>query len=139
MTERELEQSAARLGDAEVRSIDTERIVERVLARLAAEPGAEVRPVRRRLKPWLIGLAAAAAVLITVRFTVLAPTTRPPDRLTALSSVLPELDGLGAGELEEILEAIPAPAGELVPNPETVPWTDLDSGSLERLLRSLEG
>lgn len=140
MTEQELERTAARLGEAEVRFLDPERVAERVLARLAREPMAVVRPLHRRLTTWLGGLAAAAAVLVTLRLTVLSPAARAPDRATALTTnVLTELDGLGARELEELLEAIPAPAGQIGPNPESVPWAELDSGSLERILRSLEG
>ena len=139
MTEQELERTTERLGEAQVRSLDAERIADRVLARLAAEPAGEVRPLHRRVTPWLIGLAAAALVLVALRLTVLAPADSSGRPTALTTTVLQELDGLGTRELEEILEAIPAPAGDIGPNPESVPWSELDSSSLERLLRSLEG
>ena len=135
MTEAELIRTAARLGTDQVGALDPDRVAERVIARLAAEPAAKVLPLRRRVAPWLVGIAAAAALLIVLRLTVLPSPPSPPTSL----SVLYELDNLGTYELEEILETIPASATESAPAPGKMPWSDLDSDKLERLLRSLEG
>ena len=134
MTEAELVRTAARLGTAQAETLDPARVAERVLARLASEP-AEVRPLPRRVAPWFVGLAAAAALLVVLRLTVLSTSPTSP----SARSVLHELDDLGTGELEEILETIPVPTAALFPAPEAAPLSELDSIHLERLLRSLEG
>ena len=134
MTEDELVRTAARLGTAQAETLDPARVAERVLARLASEP-AEVRPLPRRVAPWFVGLAAAAALLVVLRLTVLSTSPTSPSAW----SVLHELDDLGTGELEEILETIPVPTAALSPAPEAAPLSELDSIHLERLLRSLEG
>jgi len=137
MTEDELVRTAARLGTAQAETLDPARVAERVLARLASEP-AEVRPLPRRVAPWFVGLAAAAALLVVLRLTVLSTSPTSPTSPSA-RSVLHELDDLGTGELEEILETIPVPTAALSPAPEAAPLSELDSIHLERLLRSLEG
>ena len=134
MTEEELLRAAARLGEDQAGQLDSGRISERVVARLASEPAA-VHPIRRPAVRWLVGLAAAAGLVLLVRLAVMpSPTSSPPQL-----SVLYELDGLGTVELEEILETIPVTAAALDPGSDAVPWKDLDSTDLERLLRSLEG
>ncbi len=133
MTEQELEQTAARLGVKQVESLDAERIAGQVLARLATEPVA-VPLFRRPAVRWLAGLAAAAAIALAVRFTVLSPASEPGS-----VSVLNELDDLGTAELEDLLESIPITAGAISPFPEHDSRNDLDSTNLVRLLRSLEG
>ena len=52
-------------------------------------------------------------------------------------SVLHELDGLSAPELEEVLQSIP-PATEALDHVEMAPLSDLDANDLERMLRSME-
>lgn len=133
MTEQELEQTAARLGADQAKAVDPDRIARQVLARLAAEP-AVVPPIRPPIVRWLVGLAAAAALALVVR-AITPSSLSSPSSL----SVLHELDDLGTSELEAILESIPATAEAIPPFPETDPRNDLDSTSLARLLRSLEG
>ena len=53
------------------------------------------------------------------------------------SSVLQELDGLGVTELEQLLQTMPATSSTLPQDP--VPLYELDTLSLKRLLRTLEG
>ena len=135
MTDEELVRTAAELGERETRGLDAERISRRVLARLESEPVVAERPGASWLRRAAYGLAAAAAIVLVVRFSVGGPrVTAPPAAL----SVLPELDSLGTAELELLLETLP-PATDSTAHPEPAALNELDVKSLERLLRSLEG
>ena len=138
MTEEELLRAASRLGEQAVQQLDEAKLAKAVLTRLATEPAAEPRPLYRRVL--VLGLAAAAAVMLIVRLSV----TNPPssDQTTALTAppttVLHELDDLTTTELEAVLETL-APATAVTPHPES-PWLEgLDAKALQQLLRSLEG
>jgi len=138
MTEEELVQTAARLGAKEANALAGERIAQAVLARLAAEPVRPATPVLVLARRWAIGLAAAASVLLVLRLIVGTPSPRSvPSPLSSLS-VLHELDGLNAAELEGLLETLP-PSAAAPAHPEPAAYHDLDPKNLERLLHSLEG
>jgi len=127
-------QAAPHIGERVAAGLDAARLVDRVRSGLHAER----RAVRWKRAGWLAGLAAAAAVaLVLWRGEV----TRTSERARLASGyVLPlaELDGLGAVELEGVLESLDAPFGQ--GNGIAVPGLgDLDGAQLERLLRSLEG
>jgi len=126
--------AGGRLGrDLEGR-LDTAAIANRVVDRLAAA---------RRVDRWrrtglLVGLAAAAALVIAVW-----PARHPPPQQIARSSQtltvpLAELDGLDSGQLQAVLETLDAPlsseASIAIPT-----LGDLDEQQMERVLRSLEG
>lgn len=130
----ELVAAGGRLGrDLEGR-LDTAAIANRVVDRLAAA---------RRVDRWrrtglLVGLAAAAALVIAVW-----PARHPPPQQIARSSQtltvpLAELDGLDSGQLQAVLETLDAPlsseASIAIPT-----LGDLDEQQMERVLRSLEG
>jgi len=134
MTEEELLQSAAKLGEDAVSGLDEQRVARAVLERLASEPVATPRRVGSTVR-WLAGVAAvAAAVLLLVK-----PPTPPPGAASPASlSVLHELDDLSASELQLLLESMPASAAAPA-HPDPAPLDELDTKSLERLLRSLEG
>ena len=138
MTEAELLRTAARLGEHVVEQLDETRLATAVLNRLATEPVVAARPLYRRM--WVLGLAAAAAMLLVLRLSL--PGSAHPDRSTALgsptSTVLHELDDLTAAELEAVLETLPPPAS-VTEHPESPSLESLDAKSLEQLLRSLEG
>jgi len=141
MTEEELIRTASHLGDQVVRDLDGEGLAQRVLAQLAAKP-VTASPVRWMRRGWLIGLAAAAAVLLVLRLTLPGSSssngsTTPPASTSTLT-VLHELDGLNSGELESVLESL-EPAAGAITHPEGGSLDELDTKSLERLLRSLEG
>ncbi|HEV8149762.1 MAG TPA: hypothetical protein VGP61_06215, partial [Gemmatimonadales bacterium] len=70
MTEEQLLQTAARLGRDALAGLDSERIAQTVLARLATEPDEAVRPVRRMAPRVVAILAAAAAILLVIRLSV---------------------------------------------------------------------
>jgi hypothetical protein len=126
------------LGAGVVASLDTSRIAERV-ARRMTEAGPAMPP--RVLGPatrWLIGLAAAAALVLAVRPWRLGDSVTNLSNPVAAVSVLNELDDLTPLELESVLEALPT-AAEAVPHVETAPFGDLEPQDLERVLRSLEG
>lgn len=134
MNETELERLAASLGEKAARTLNPERIAERVIARLD-----EPRVIALRRAPlvrWLGGLAAAAMVVVAVGLA-LRPATRVSDPRASQSTVLQELDGLGVDQLEQLLQAMPA-TSSVIPQ-ESVPLQELDTLSLKRLLRTLEG
>lgn len=141
--------AAGRLGVADMASLDSGRVAQSVLDRLATAPpftggsfyqidsalriGVIPRPAR-----WLMGLAAAAALVLAVwygssRAPALTELFESPIEL----SVLHELDGLDEPELEEVLESMPSPAGA-VSHLEPVSFDELDVNDLERVLRSME-
>jgi hypothetical protein len=77
MTEEELLRTAARLGEQAVQQLDETRLAQTVLTRLATEPVVAARPLSRRT--WVLGLAAAAAVLLVLRLSL--PGSKPSWRL----------------------------------------------------------
>lgn len=135
----DLIRAAQGMGAGVVAALDTGRIAENVVRRVA-EAGPAARP--RVLGPatrWLIGLAAAAALVLVIRpgRPGQSPVMNLPERAAAVS-VLNELDDLTPSELESVLEALPS-AAEAVPHVESAPFGDLEPKDLERVLRSLEG
>ena len=134
MNENELEQLAARLGERAAKTLDAEKLAERVLARLDEPENLAVRraPVIR----WIGGLAAAAMVIVALGLA-LRPGNPGTSRVTVRSSVLQELDGLGEDQLEQLLQTMPSTSSTLPQN--AVPLRELDTLSLKRLLRTLEG
>jgi len=135
MTEEQLLQAAARLGEDAVRELDGERVARMVLERLASEPEVPVRPNRPRVVRWSLGVAAvAAAILLFMRLPAL-PTSRTSP---SSPSVLHELDDLTVSELQVLLETLP-PAADAATHPDPASFDQLDAKSLARLLRSLEG
>ncbi|HTL06569.1 MAG TPA: hypothetical protein VL241_12540 [Gemmatimonadales bacterium] len=134
MTEEELLQSAAKLGEDAVSGLDEQRVARTVLERLASEPVAAPRRVGSTVR-WLAGVAAvAAAVLLMVK----PPTTPTSPSPLSPPSVLHELDDLSASELQLLLESMPASAAAPA-HPDPGSLDELDTKNLERLLRSLEG
>jgi len=133
----ELVRATHALGSGVVTSLDTSRIGERVTRRMAEADSAARPGILHSGRRWLIGLAAAAALVLVVRsWRPGQPEVKPPS--PAAVTVLNELDDLTPSELESVLEALP-PAAEAVPHLETVPFGDLEPQDLERMLRSLEG
>lgn len=132
MTELELLEAARRLGREAVAGLDLERIT----AGIAAARRREERV--RRFRTWgLLGLAAAAALLIAVWPGRDSGLADPAAVVAAAPSLLHELDDLTATQLEKVLEAMPPAAGsaEVV---EEVPLTDVTAADLERVLQSME-
>jgi hypothetical protein len=127
-----LVQHGARLGSA-VPAPLVDRVIDGVRARLASAAAAErraVQPIRawRRSRRWIIGLAAAAVLILAVRFTA----SRSSDAVEP-TAILTELEELTATELETVLgdleTAGPADDGRL---------GDLDADELERVLQAWE-
>ena len=134
MNETELERLAATLGEKAARTLDPERIAGRVIARL--EEPRVIAFQRAPLVRWLGGLAAAAMVIVALGIA-LRPATRVSDQSASQSTVLQELDELDVDQLEQLLQAMPA-TSSVIPQ-ESVPLQELDTLSLKRLLRTLEG
>jgi hypothetical protein len=141
-----LVRTARSLGTSVAAGLDTGRMAEAVRQRLAAAPPyARVLALLRRRR-WLVGLAAAAALVLAVRYSrphvdrAAPPTEVAGPAATAnviVSSALPELDNLTATELEAVLESLSPPA-EALPHVETGSLDDLQPQELERVLRALE-
>lgn len=131
---------ARRLGTTRLAGLDLERVAGRVRRRLESEPQSVTKRVGGQAGRWLLGLAAAAAVVLAVRTRL----PNGPDGFGRMEppalvegSVLQELDGLSEPQLEELLRSIP-PASEALDHVEMVPLGDLTSSDLERVLRSME-
>lgn len=122
----------ARLGLAVQSSIDGEAIARGVLAQVR-RGGAEAGRWRRHV-PWLIPLAAAAALLLAIGLPrgTESPTAPPAGELT----LLPELETLSAAELESMLELLPADG--VVPT-DVRSFEDLNEDELSVVLTGLEG
>jgi len=134
----DLVRTAHGLGADVAAALDTGRIAEKV-ARRIADAGPVARPrVAAPVARWLIGLAAAAALVLAVRPWRFGGSVPNPAHPVAAVSVLNELDDLTPAELESVLEGLPT-AAEAVPHVESVPFGDLEANDLERMLRSLEG
>lgn len=134
MNDTELERLAARLGERATSDLDAGKIAERVIARL--EEPRVIAISRAPFLRWVGGLAAAAMLLVALGIA-LRPSSRPVDESAMTGTVLPELDGLGVDELEQVLQTLPTTSSSLPE--ETVPLQQLDTLSLKRLLRALEG
>lgn len=131
--------AAAGVG-GQLPAVDPARISARVRARLAAEPANEstVIPIRSaRRGRWLMGLAAAAVLVLAVRAVVRPPAPVDPGLAAPTGTVLSELEELSSNELESVLgdwdeEQVGTPAAG-VPG-----LSDLSADELERVLRSWE-
>jgi len=114
-------------------SPDADAIAARVLQRLETEPAARPRrPIR-----WVVGLAAAAVlVLVLSRGTPTAPLPRSPSA-PPLTVDLPGLESLDAGDLERVLDAVDAPwTGTSTADAPSL--DDLNDQELARLARAWE-
>lgn len=122
-------------GQAPIPDIDLDAVARRVQLRLANQrPVASPRgrPVRR----WVVGLAAAAALIVAVGSSALVPS--PTSAAPQVVSILPELGDLATDELEALFEVIPL-ANRTVPPPLGAGLSDLSDNELERLFAAMEG
>ena len=111
--------------------LDVDRLTAGVLERLRTEP---MKPPARAWR-WVAGLAAAAvllAVLLPRESAVPAGAVEAP-----VAAHVPGLDGLGAGELAEVLEVMDTRWTD-VPTIDAPSLDDLDPQELERLERPWE-
>jgi hypothetical protein len=129
-------QAARELGVGVGDGLHAHHITERVLGRLRADRTAG------RTRRWgygLAGLAAAAAVVVAVWTGPTRGRGTTPGVDVAANLVLPELDSLGASELEVLLQSMDRPMDEgsidLTP---PVP-SDLEGEELDGVLEALEG
>jgi hypothetical protein len=122
---------AAVLGEG--LGLDVERVADAVVRRLAAQPA----PTLSRRGAWVLGLAAAAAIVI-VLFEA-GPRRAPEVAPAAAPTVLSELDDLTHDELLTVLDALDPPPADGGAIPEASRLEGLSPGELERVLRSLEG
>ncbi len=138
----ELVSAAARLGTDLEPALDAHHVSQRVLGRLR---DARARDRERRRGWTLVGLAAAAAVLLAVW------TGRParpagtgsgaaagPAEVGQVSIPLPELDSLGAPQLEAVLDSLDATFAASPTNTGPAGLGDLDPFELQQILDSLE-
>ena len=134
--ELEMLAAARRLGASQLAGFDPARVSAAVRRRLDFEGREAPTRAGRRWMGWLTGLAAAAVIVFAV-YTGMPKSPNRETRVVPLVSVLPELDGLNAPELEEVLQSIPL-ASEALEHVDMAPLTDLDASALERMLRSME-
>ena len=128
--------AARRLASRQLAGLDPAQVAPEVLHRLRDDQALR----KRRRGQWLVGLAAAAAVILAVSLGMPRGPSIPDDAgLAAYStvSVLHELDGLSEPQLEEVLQSIPQ-ATEALDHVEMAPLSDLSASDLERVLRSME-
>lgn len=119
---------------ARLPALDPARIADGLHRRLAQAPPDVVPIFGRRPIRWVVGLAAAAALVLALR-TATSPTGQP--ELNPGASVLSELDELSGQELASVLEVL-----DVEDKPPAVDGPglgDLTSDELERLLRGWEG
>jgi hypothetical protein len=136
----QLVQAGYRLGATDLSDFDPARVVAAVASRLASVPAVSASRSVPRVGRWMIGIAAAAAlVMLTVRLTAPEATRDVvrPEQVAADVAVLHELDVLNAAELESVLETIPTTAGEAI-HVEVTPIGELNATDLERVLQSME-
>jgi hypothetical protein len=153
-TEWGLVERGANLGRSFTLEREPDAIARAVLDRVAAAKRDDRR--RERLARRVAGLAAAACIALAAWATVHRSYRGPtdwdpgpvpvagvetaslPDSSAALRLDLAELDGMSAGELQELLDRMDPPlsTGHTV-DPSRA--GDLTQDELERLLRSLEG
>jgi len=132
MDDRQLDRIAARLGTRAAAELNVERVAERVVARLRAEP-----PVARSI-PVARWLALAAGIVVLIAgsvFTIRNQGHEPvPSEPVAL---VPALDELSEPELSEVLDSLSwqAPASSRL----AATLDDLDTAQLEELLALMEG
>lgn len=119
-----------------VPSIDLQAVARRVQLRLtnqgSGEPSRPAQPVRR----WIVGVAAAAALMVAVGSTVVAPDASLAS--SQVVSILPELEDLETAELEALFEVLPV-AHPTVRPPLGAGLSDLSDNELERLFAAMEG
>lgn len=114
-----------------------ELVAARVLQRLRHRATPTPSVLARRPSPWWIGLAAAAAIALAVWAG--RSTGRGATSVSGPTTVLlHELDDLNVGELEFLLELLPAisPSRDIH---DGTALSDLDDTELESVLHSLEG
>ncbi len=125
--------ATARLGVEQLARFDAGQVAAGLQARLAA-----ARLPSRRLWRWPVGLAAAAALILTVWYSRPGPIdSTAPAAAVPTQLVLHELDSLNLVQLEMVLATIPSEVGQ-TGHLELVTLADLHTDDLERVLRSLE-
>ena len=139
LSDAKLQEIAQRLGARAAERLDVERTAEAVVARLRAEPRAEVRVLGWIQPAWL---RIAAVLLLLIGAGVVALNVRGPQPTTPLppASAGGELSELSGDELRIVLAALEEPGAERQRvSPQDVGLEDLSAPQLRALLESLEG
>jgi len=121
---------AAVAGNA---TLDVEALATKVLSRLRTEP---VAPRRRPFR-WVVGLAAAASVVLVLSRGSPPASLPPGPAVPPLGVDLPGLDGLGTSELQTVLESVDAPWTE-TSTADAPSLNDLTDQELARVARGWE-
>lgn len=124
--------------------LDVERTAARVLARLRAEPEAEMHPALRLwAAPWSLRVAAAVGVLV-VAAAVATVSLRPGGGAGSGKLSLPVavqgVDSLGQTETDALLRAVDEirPLNAAAPEPSIVSVEDLSEQELRALLVAMQ-
>ena len=116
--------------------LDHDAVATAVLARLRRPDAVPVRP----RVPWstvALGLAAAASIAFAVVWS--RDNASVPSPAAPVVALLPELNALTEGELEQVLGLIEASVPGEAAGVRPAQMSDLTDDELERLLRSVEG
>jgi hypothetical protein len=131
----ELEQLAQRLGARAAERLDVEATARAVVERLRAERAARERMIFGLPRHWL---RIAAALVIVVGGGVVALRIMRTKQ-TTVASVPADLDGLSTDQLEQVLDEVGQPGGDVTVPAQDVSLDDLNTVELRALLESLEG
>jgi anti-sigma factor RsiW len=129
-----LMQSAQALGAALAADIDPQEMGRRVLSQVRADWKSR-REYRRTLTVSAFAAAAALALVVWSRPT---PPSHSGFEVAQAQLTLPELDALGAPELEVLLQSMDRVSDDASVDIVSPPG-DLDGGELEAVLEELEG
>ncbi len=134
--ERALIEATAGVGAA--LPVDAAGMARRVSARLAAQPAAAIRLPARRVFRWAGVLAAAAILVLAVRFEA-GRRSAPTAAVSDSTIVLGELDDLNATELADVLDEMPAPSRQATMPSGVAGMSDLSADELQQVLEAWGG
>jgi hypothetical protein len=131
MDERRIEELARQLGDHQSRDVDPDAVADAVMARLRRHTTRERR--------WTVEfrvLRAAAAIILVGGSGLVFNASRQPSSGPPSFGVSVVLDGLGTGELVEVLDSLEydTPVSEYVSGG----INDLSESELQELLATME-
>jgi len=135
---RELALIKATVGVGAALPVDTAGMARRVSARLAAPPAPAIRFPGRRAFRWAGVLAAAAILVLAVRFEA-GRRSAPTAAVSDSTIVLGELDDLSATELADVLDEMPAPSPRATMPSGVAGMSDLSADELQQVLEAWGG
>jgi hypothetical protein len=127
----------AAVGVGTALRVDADGMARRVSARLAAPPVPAIRFPARRAFRWAGVLAAAAILVLAVRFE--AGRRSSPAAAAPSAIVLGELEGLSATELANVLDEMPVASRQATMPSGAAGMSDLSADELQQVLEAWGG